>query len=115
MGNLRGGQDGGTRISALVAPGTPAYDAGLEQDDQITAIGGEPVATWTQVQAALNARKPGETVNVEYRHRNGVAASGTMTLKEDPAVEMVLLEDTGGTLTAEQKAFRDSWLGSHAG
>jgi len=35
-------------------------------------------------------------------------------LKEDPAVEMVLLEDTGGTPTPEQKAFRDAWLGPHA-
>jgi len=113
-GNLRGAQDGGTRLSVLVAPGTPAYEAGLEQDDQITAIGGEPVATWTQVQAAINAHKPGDAVTVEYKHRNGVAASGTMTLKEDPAVEMVLLEDTGGTPTPEQKAFRDAWLGPHA-
>jgi predicted metalloprotease with PDZ domain len=113
-GNLRPPQDGGTRVSALVAPGTPAYDAGLEQDDQITAIEGEPVATWTQVQAAIAAHKPGDAVRVEYKHRNGVAANGTMTLKEDPAVEVVLLEDTGGTPTAEQKAFRDAWLGSHA-
>ena len=33
-------------------------------------------------------------------------------LKEDPALEAVLVEETGGTLTADQKAFRDAWLGS---
>jgi hypothetical protein len=35
-----------------------------------------------------------------------------MVLKEDPALDAVLTEDSGGTPTAEQKAFRDSWLGS---
>ena len=29
-----------TTIANLVAPGTPAYDAGLEQDDAITAVDG---------------------------------------------------------------------------
>ena len=37
-----------------------------------------------------------------------------MTLKEDPSMTAALVEDAGGTPTAEQKAFRDAWLGSHA-
>jgi hypothetical protein len=36
-----------------------------------------------------------------------------MALKEDPSLEAVLVEDTGGTPTAAQRAFREAWLGSH--
>ena len=33
-------------------------------------------------------------------------------LEEDPRLEIVPVEQTGGTLTPEQKQFRDAWLGS---
>jgi hypothetical protein len=36
-----------------------------------------------------------------------------MTLQADPSMEIAAIEDAGGTLSAEQKAFRDAWLGSH--
>jgi predicted metalloprotease with PDZ domain len=113
MGNSFGGADGGTRVGSLVAPGSPEYEAGLDQDDQITAIDGHAVATWAQTQELLASRKPGDTMRVEYTRRSGATGSGTMTLKEDPSLEAVPVEDTGGTLTPEQKAFRESWLGAH--
>jgi predicted metalloprotease with PDZ domain len=113
MGNSFGGADGGTRVGSLVAPGSPEYEAGLDQDDQITAIDGHAVATWAQIQELLASRKPGDTMRVEYTRRSGATGSGTMTLKEDPSLEAVPVEDTGGTLTPEQKAFRESWLGAH--
>ena len=109
-----GGRDGGTRISSLVAQGTPAYDAGLDQDDQMTSLGGRAVASWAQVQEVLASHKPGDTVRVEFRRRTGATASGTMTLREDPSLETALLEDAGGRPTAEQVTFRQAWLGSHA-
>jgi predicted metalloprotease with PDZ domain len=114
MGDVRGGMDGGTRIGSLVPPGSPAYDAGLEEDDQITAIDGRAVATWANVQDVLASHKPGDTVRVAFKHRSGSAASGTMTLKEDPSLEAVPAEDAGGTLTSAQKAFREAWLGPRA-
>ena len=46
------------------------------------------------------------------KRRDGKAVTARITLKEDPALEAVLLEDTGATPTAEQKSFRDRWLGS---
>jgi hypothetical protein len=36
-------------------------------------------------------------------------------LAEDPAVEVVSLESTGGTLSADQKAFREAWLRAKRG
>ena len=110
MGDLAFAPQGAT-IAALVPPGTPAYDAGLEQDDVITAFDG-PVANPQQIQAALRAHKPGDRVAVEFTRRSG-PVKGTVTLAEDPAFVFDAVEGTGGTLTAAQNAFRDAWLGSH--
>ena len=38
--------------------------------------------------------------------------NGTVTLEEDPRIQIVPIERAGGTLTAEQKKFRDEWLNS---
>jgi len=103
--------DGGTRLADLSPPGSPAFDAGLEKDDQITAIDGRPVASWSQVLDTVASHRPGDIVRVDFRHRSGTTDSGTMTLKEDPTLEVAFVEDSGGTPTAEQKVFRDAWLG----
>jgi predicted metalloprotease with PDZ domain len=110
-GDLRPAQDSAAKIGNLQAPGTPAYDAGLEQDDQITDVDGNAVTTLQQFQEAIAAHKPGDQMKVAFKRRTGPATS-TITLKEDPALEAVMIEDTGGTLTPEQKIFRDAWLGS---
>jgi predicted metalloprotease with PDZ domain len=112
-GELRPAQDGPNRIGNLQAPGTPAYEAGLEQNDTIVEVDGRAVTSVQQLAEAIAAKKPGERVAVTYKRTPASApATATMTLRENPDVEAVLLEDTGGTPTAEQKAFRDSWLGS---
>jgi predicted metalloprotease with PDZ domain len=111
-GDLRGGQDGGTRLANLQAPGTPAYEAGLEQDDQITEVEGKAISTFQHLQEAIAARKPGDQLKISFKRRTGAPATATITLREDPAIEAVLLEDTGATPTPAQKAFRDAWLGS---
>ena len=104
--------DSAARIGNLQAPGTPAYEAGLEQGDQITEVDGKGVTSLQQVMEAFGTRKPGDTVAVAFKRRNGAAQTTKIVLKEDPALEAVLLEDTGGTPTAAQKTFRDAWLGS---
>ena len=113
MGDVQGGTEGGTRIGSLTASGWPAYEAGLDVDDQITAIDGRSVEIWPQVQDILASHTPGDRVRVDFRRRTGAVASGTITLKEDPSLEAALVEDTGGRPTAAQRAFREAWLGSH--
>jgi predicted metalloprotease with PDZ domain len=112
IGDVRGGQDGAARIGNLQAPGTPAYEAGLEQDDTITEIDGKPVTSMQQVTDAIASHKPGDTVSVAFKRRNGVAVTSKIVLKEDPALDAVLVEEGGGTLSPQQKAIRDAWLGS---
>ncbi len=103
--------DGSGTISSLVAPGTPAFDAGLDQGDVIVDLDGKPMSGGA-LQAALKTKKPGDRLVVTFKRRGGATGTATITTKEDPALESVSLESTGGTLTAEQKAFREAWLGS---
>jgi len=112
IGDLRANQDSPSRISNLQAPGTPAYEAGLEQEDQITELDGKPVTSLQEIAGIVASHKPGETIAVTFKRRSGVVQTSKITLKEDPALEAVLVEESGGSLTADQKAFRDAWLGS---
>ncbi len=109
LGDVRVDQQ--MKIAALVAPGTPAYDAGLEQDDVITGVNGKEIATPQQLQDALRTSKPGDRLTIAYTRRDGPKTT-SVTLKGDPNVEIATIESTGGTPTPEQKAFRDRWLGS---
>ena len=102
---------GGVRIPGLVNWGTPAFKAGLEEGDLITAADGTAIVNQDDWQAALRAHKPGDQMNVEF-NRHGVSEKTTIAIAEDPTMEVVTTESTGGTLSPDQKAMRDSWLAS---
>ena len=87
--------------------GSPAFEAGLEHDDVLISVDGQPFSS-----ALLKDRKPGDRVTLEVKHRGGVTGKGTLTFGTDPARQAVLNETGGKPLTAEQKAFRAAWLGS---
>ena len=103
--------DGSGTITNLMPWGSPAFDAGLDQGDVIVDVDGKAMAAGV-LQAALKTRKPGDRLTVTFKRRGGATGTATITLKEDPALEVVTVEATGGTLTPEQKAFREAWLGS---
>jgi predicted metalloprotease with PDZ domain len=103
--------DGSGAVTALVPWGSPLFEAGLDQGDVIIDVDGKPIGGGV-LQAALKSRKPGDTLPVTFRRRNGTTGQTTIVLKEDPSVEVVPVESTGAALTAEQKGFRDAWLGS---
>jgi hypothetical protein len=51
-------------------------------------------------------------VKLVFVDRRGRPKEATITLTEDPALEVVPVETTsGGALTATQRAFRERWLG----
>jgi predicted metalloprotease with PDZ domain len=104
---------GRLRISAAVPFGSPAYDAGLERDDLIVSIGGAAMQSIEQVDRAIRARRPGEALQVVFERR-GQRVAGTLRLIEDPHVEVVLVEDAGGSPTAGQRRARERWLNSGA-
>jgi predicted metalloprotease with PDZ domain len=99
----------GLRVTALVPFETPAYAAGIDQDDVIVAVNGQkPAATLGDL---VRKMKPGDIVKLTVRARDGKETVRDVTIKADPHFEIVAIESTGGTPTAAQKAFRESWLG----
>jgi predicted metalloprotease with PDZ domain len=108
---MGGSVDANGAITALAGWGTPLFEAGLDQGDVIVDVDGKSVAGGV-LQTALKSRKPGDSLAVTFKRRNGATGKATIVLKEDPAMEVVPIESTGAALTAEQKAFRDAWLGS---
>jgi putative serine protease PepD len=79
---LRDG-DGGAEI-VRVRAGTPADEAGLRAGDVITAVGGERVTNGDDLRAAINARSPGDRVEIEFR-RNGDDRTVTVELGSRPS------------------------------
>jgi putative serine protease PepD len=73
-----------TVSSALVeqiSTGSPAANAGIEQGDVITSLGGKAVTSEDDLLAALAAQKPGTTVTVKLE-RNGTTMSVQVHLSE---------------------------------
>jgi predicted metalloprotease with PDZ domain len=99
----------GVRVGALVPMGSPAFDAGLEREDVIVAVGGAAVTSEAELRKRLAQGKPGDELSIAFERR-GERVSTTIRLAQDPRREVVPIEDTGQSLTAAQKRFRDAWL-----
>ena len=99
------------RVAALVAANSPAYTAGLEQDDELRLMDGERMRSAGDVDAVLRRHKPGDRVQITFVDRTGVPKTAAVTLAEDPHLDVVPIEYAGGALTSAQRVFRDRWLG----
>jgi predicted metalloprotease with PDZ domain len=100
------------RVGGLVPWESPLYKAGVAQDDQLVNLGGVDLTSPAAWDEALSKRKPGERVALRFVRRSGETVNTTIALEEDPRVDVVLIEKSGGTLTDDQRRFRDSWLSS---
>jgi predicted metalloprotease with PDZ domain len=108
--NFQGG--GGARVTGAVLFDSALYKAGVDRDDLIVAIDGVNVTSQQAFEQVLARHKPGAQVALRYVRRSGETVNTTLTFEEDPRIEIIPIEQAGGTLTAEQKQFRDRWLGS---
>ncbi|MSO30758.1 MAG: M61 family peptidase [Acidobacteria bacterium] len=106
------GFDAGLRLASLVAPTWPIYAAGIDQDDRLERVDGQRVQSSSDVAAQMRRRKPGDRIEITFVDRTGRSKTANVTLAEDPHVDVVPLESTGGPLTPGQKQFRERWLGS---
>jgi putative serine protease PepD len=73
--------ENGGAVVAYVTPGSPAEKAGLQQGDVITKFGDTVVNDSDDLVGAVQARKVGDRVEVQYQ-RNGSPATATVTLAE---------------------------------
>jgi predicted metalloprotease with PDZ domain len=103
---------GGARVTDGVLFGSALYNAGVERDDLIVSIDGVAVASRSALDDVLAKHKPGDQVPLRFVRRDGETVNAALALEEDPRVEIVPIEQTGGSLTEAQKAFRERWLGS---
>ena len=91
--------------------GSPAYQAGLDDDDVILTMDGTEIKDLTGINAITDAHKPGDVVSITYLYR-GEQKTTKLTFAENPMLEIVSIEKAGGTLTPAMQTFRDNWLNS---
>ena len=114
LGSIRVERRGSsTYVIAPTIIGSPAYMAGLDEKDELISIAGNTINAQDDIGKAIASKKPGDAVELVFRRR-GQEVHANATLAEDPWLEIVAVEKTGGTLTDEQRRFRDSWLQSKA-
>lgn len=112
IGNLRlEDASGGVRVTAATPIGSPAFEAGIDREDLIVALGGVAVSSESDLRRLVAQRKPGEELPIAFERR-GERVSSTVRLAPDPRREIVPMEDAGQSLTAAQRRFREDWLGS---
>jgi len=98
-------------IAALVPANSPAYAAGLEQDDEIHQIDGVPLTSYGDLSNVLARHKPGDRLGVAYVDRTGLEKTATLVVAEDPHLEVVPNETAGIAVSPAQRVFRERWLG----
>jgi putative serine protease PepD len=69
---------------ADVRSGTPAAEAGLQAGDVLTAVDGDAVSSAAALQSAIDAKKPGDRVILDYL-RDGAHRTVTVTLGTRPS------------------------------
>jgi len=101
--------ENGKAVLPQTTIGTPAYAAGLDVGDVLLTMDGVEVKDQAALNKITEAHKPGDAVDVTYAYR-GEAKTTRLTFTENPALEIVSVEKTGGSLTREMEGFRDKWL-----
>jgi putative serine protease PepD len=73
----------GAAISQVRA-GTPAAGASLRAGDIVTAAGGKPIRSASELRAVINAHRPGDSISLTYT-RGGTSHTVTVKLAARPA------------------------------
>jgi len=100
----------GARVTEPVPSNSPAWAAGIDEGDAITQVAGDRTSSAEDVANAVARRRPGDRLSITYVDRAGVSRTSTITLAENPHLEIVAVESAGGSLTSAQRAFRERWL-----
>ena len=98
--------DNGRLLVSRVLRATPAFDAGLNVDDEILAIGDYRVRA-DQLSARLDNYRPGDLVSLLVARRDALMRLN-LTLGEAPGTWQLELKTDA---TAAQKHHLDDWLG----
>jgi predicted metalloprotease with PDZ domain len=102
-------RNGSTHVAALVPFDSPAYNAGLEQDDELRDIDGGRVGSSDDVEAVLRRHKPGDRIQVTFVDRTGTPKTARHACRGSASRRRA--GRSAGGATPAQKLFRESWLG----
>lgn len=83
-GTGSGAGSGGAYVN-YVQQGSPAASLGLTQGDMITSLGGQQVASGTDVKHILVGYHPGDKISVAWTDASGQSHTQTLTLATGPA------------------------------
>ena len=75
--------DGAAKVGE-VRSGSPADDAGVKANDEVTAVDNHPIKTGDELREAIDARKPGDKIRLTIK-RNGAERTVQVTLGQRPA------------------------------
>lgn len=103
------GDDAIGLIQANTRIGSPAYKAGLDKGDAITAIHKMPFQAGRSFRDYIGQFKVGDTLEVAF-NRFGSAKTTSVILESDPRYSIVLMEKEGNTPSGEILARRRDWL-----
>jgi S1-C subfamily serine protease len=85
-GGSSSSSNGGSGVAvAGTLSGSPAAQAGLTQGDEITAVGGQSVATPEDISHALVKYHPGDSISISWLDQYGQSHTATVTLTNGPA------------------------------
>ena len=107
-GEARTTGDEGLAVSVSIE-GTPIYKAGLDVGDIILKADGKDVKDAQAFNDIVAGKKIGDKIAVNYRNRTNNYKT-TVTLEENPTLEVVTFEKAGKNITKEQTDFRNNWL-----
>lgn len=100
---------GTTVIVEPTLEGTPIHTSGADRDDEVLSVDGEAIGSPERFEEIVRRRKPGDTLRAVVRRR-GFSEQLTIAVEEDPGLELLPVDY--GTLSVQQRAFRDAWLKS---
>lgn len=103
--------ENGKAILAQTLLGTPAYNAGLDLDQILISIDGKEIKDQATLNKITESHQPGDEITIAYSY-HGIEKTTKLIFGENPALEIVPIEQTNGTLTPAMKTFRENWLQS---
>jgi predicted metalloprotease with PDZ domain len=111
VGQARTAGNDGVPIVTSTVMGTPVYKAGLDAGDVILKADGKDLKDEQAFNDLVASKNIGDKIVIDYKNRTG-AHQTTITLEENPALEVVTFEKAGKELTKDQEDFRSKWLSS---
>jgi predicted metalloprotease with PDZ domain len=110
---MAAGEDSSVIVGVTLI-GSPLYAAGIDRLDRVYAVDGVATPTPDALRAAVERRRPGETVRMDVAQR-GTRREVAVRLAENPEMQVVTYESAGMPVNDAIRAFRRGWLGSRAG